>query len=183
MNTLDDNALMLKVKAGDLDRMSLLFERHNRKLFAFLFHMSHKREASEDMVQNVFYRMLKYRHTFTEESNFTGWMYHIARNVLKDQVKKYDIATRYDHIDDHEEHIAGGITADGYLEKKQARSELYDAMRRLSDASREILTLSRFQELKYSEIGNLLGINEGAVKVRVYRAMQELKNIYTKIER
>src|SRR6202000_2836526 len=142
--------MMLKVKAGDLDRMGLLFERHNRKLYGFLFHMSHKREASEDMVQNVFYRMLKYRHTFTEESNFTGWMYQIARNVLKDQVKKYEIATRYDDIDDHQERIGGGITADEQIEKKQARAELYEAMRRLSDANREILTLSRFQEMKYS---------------------------------
>ena len=183
MNTLDDNAMMLKVKAGDLDRMGLLFERHNRKLYGFLFHMSHKREASEDMVQNVFYRMLKYRHTFTEESNFTGWMYHIARNVLKDQVKKYELSNRYDHIDDHEERIGGGVTADGDLEKKQARTELYEAMRKLSDDNREVLTLSKFQELKYNEIGQILGIAEGAVKVRVYRAMQELKNIYTRIER
>jgi len=174
---------MLKVKAGDVDRMGLLFERYNRKLYGFLFHLSHKREASEDMVQNVFYRMLKYRHTFTEESNFTAWMYHIARNVLKDQVKKYEISNRYDHIDDHEERIPGGISADEQLEKRQARVELYDAMRKLSDDNRELLTLSRFQELKYSEIGQMLGINEGAVKVRVYRAMQELKNIYTKIER
>jgi len=175
--------MMLKVKAGDLDRMGLLFERHNRALFNFLFHMSHKREASEDMVQNVFYRMLKYRHTFTEESNFTGWMYHIARNVLKDQVKKYQLATQYDHIDDHEEKIGGGTSADEYLEKKQAKAELYEAMRKLSDDNREVLTLSKFQELKYNEIGQILGIAEGAVKVRVYRAMQELKNIYTKIER
>jgi RNA polymerase sigma factor (sigma-70 family) len=174
---------MLKVKAGDLDRMALLFERYNRQLYGFLFHMSHKREASEDMVQNVFYRMLKYRHTFTEDSNFTGWMYHIARNVLKDQVKKYELSNRYDHIDDHEERIGGGVTADEQLEKKQARNELYSAMRKLSDDNRELLTLSRFQELKYNEIGQILGITEGAVKVRVYRAMQELKSIYTKIER
>jgi len=183
LNTLDDSALMLKVKAGDLDRMSLLFERHNRKLFAFLFHLSHKREASEDMVQNVFYRMLKYRHTFTEESNFSGWMYQIARNVLKDQVKKYEIANRYEPIEAVEERIEGGTTADERLEKKQARAELFEAMRKLSDDNREILTMSRFQEMKHSEIGSILGINEGTVRVRIYRAMQELKNIYTRIER
>ena len=180
---LDDSALMLKVKAGDLDRMSLLFERHNRKLFAFLFHLSHKREASEDMVQNVFYRMLKYRHTFTEESNFSGWMYQIARNVLKDQVKKYEIANRYEAIEDVEERIDGGTAADERIEKRQARAELFDAMRKLSDDNREILTMSRFQEMKHSEIGGILGINEGAVRVRIYRAMQELKNIYSRIER
>ena len=183
MNALTDNAIMLRVKAGDLDRMGLLFERHNRALFGFLFHMTHRREASEDMVQNVFYRMLKYRHTFTEDSNFTGWMYHIARNVIKDQVKKYELSNKYDHIDDHEEKIGGGVTADEQLEKKQSRNELYEAMRKLNENDREILTLSKFQELKYPEIGEIMGITAGAAKVRVHRAIQDLKNIYLKMER
>jgi DNA-directed RNA polymerase specialized sigma24 family protein len=45
---------MLRVKAGDLDKMGLLFERYNRPLFAFFYHMTHKPDASEDLVQNVF---------------------------------------------------------------------------------------------------------------------------------
>jgi DNA-directed RNA polymerase specialized sigma24 family protein len=56
LNTLDDNAIMLKVKAGDLDRMGLLFQRYHRQLYGFLFHMTYQREASEDMVQQVFYK-------------------------------------------------------------------------------------------------------------------------------
>ncbi len=174
---------MLQVKTGDVDRMGLLFERHNRALYGFLFHMTHRREASEDMVQNVFYRMLKYRHTFTDESNFAAWMYHIARNVLKDQVKKYEFANKYDHIDDHEEKISGGTSADEQLEKKQARTELYEAMRKLSADDREILTLSRFQELRYPQVGEIMGITAGAARVRVHRAIQDLKNIYIKMER
>lgn len=79
---------MLKVKSGDLDKMSLLFERHHRPLYGFLFHSTGQKESSEDMVQNVFYRMLKYRHTFKGEGKFKTWMYHLARNVLNDYVKK-----------------------------------------------------------------------------------------------
>lgn len=58
---------MLQVKAGDVDKMGLLFERYHRKLFGFLYHLTGRADASEDLVQNVFYRMLKYRHTFTGE--------------------------------------------------------------------------------------------------------------------
>src|ERR1700742_1666571 len=101
---------MLQVKAGDLERMSLLFERHHRALFGFLFHLTLRREASEDMVQTVFYRMLKYRNSFTEASSFSGWMYHIARNVLKDQ--KFGLDNQYDPIDAHEEKMVGGALAD-----------------------------------------------------------------------
>ncbi|MEZ4903237.1 MAG: sigma factor [Spirosomataceae bacterium] len=88
MNILSDNALMLRVKADDLDKMGLLFERYHRPLFTFLYHSTGQRATSEDLVQTVFYRMLKYRHTFTEIGEFRTWMYHLARNALNDYFKK-----------------------------------------------------------------------------------------------
>jgi RNA polymerase sigma-70 factor (ECF subfamily) len=171
---------MLQVKAGDLERMSLLFERHHKALFGFLFHLTQRREASEDMVQTVFYRMLKYRESFTEGSNFSGWMYHIARNVLKDQ--KFGQDNKYDPIDAHEEKIAGGTLADERLEKAQSRQQLYHAMSLLSPDDREILMLNRMKELKYQEISEIMGITEGAARVRVFRAVEELKRIFIKKE-
>jgi RNA polymerase sigma factor (sigma-70 family) len=169
---------MLQVKAGDLERMGLLFERHHKALFGFLFHLTQRREASEDMVQTVFYRMLKYRNSFTEASNFSGWMYHIARNVLKDQ--KFGLDGRYEPIDEHEERIAGGTLADERLEKVQSHRQLYDAMSLLSADDREILMLNRMKELKYPEISEIMGISQGAARVRVFRAVEELKRIFIK---
>lgn len=182
MNTLTDNAIMLRVKAGDLDRMSLLFERYNRQLYGFLFHMTYDREASEDMAQHVFYKMLKYRYTFTGDGEFVAWMYQIARNTIKDMAKKNKNKVQQYDVDDMADRIGGGTLADEHLEKKQAKAELHRAMAKLSDDQREILTMSRFQELKHQEIGHILNISEGAVKVRVHRAMQELKDIYKKLE-
>src|ERR1700759_4883158 len=88
LDIFSDNSLMLKVKSGDLDKMALLFQRYHRPLYGFLYHMTGQREASEDMVQNVFYRMLRSRHTFTGDGEFKTWMYHLARNVVKDHYKK-----------------------------------------------------------------------------------------------
>jgi len=183
LNALTDNAIMLKVKAGDLDKMGLLFERYNRPLYGFLFHMTYQRETSEDMTQQVFYKMLKYRHTFTGSGEFIHWMYSIARNTIKDRVKSKKQQVRHEAIEDYGDRLAGGTTPDEQLEKKQAKKELYKAMERLSDDHREVLALSRFQELKYQEIARILNISEVAVKTRAHRAMQELKNIYIKIER
>ncbi len=174
---------MLRVKAGDLDRMGLLFQRHYRALYGFLFHMTYQREASEDMVQTVFYKMLRYRESFTGEGEFMAWMYQIARNVLKDNAKKGSRQGMQQDITEIADTLPGDASADGHLEKKQANAGLYKAMEKLSADNREVLTLSRFQELKYSEIGQVLGITEGAAKVRAFRAMQELKDIYTKMER
>ncbi|WP_159467871.1 RNA polymerase sigma factor [Dyadobacter sp. 3J3] len=168
---------MLRVKSGDLDKMGLLFERYHRTLFSFLYHMTGRADASEDLVQNVFYRMLKYRHTFTGEGEFRTWMYHLARNVLNDSIKQNK--SRY-HENVHElaDKIGGGISADLEFEKKQDSDMLHKAMGILSDEHREILVLSRFQELKYDEIAGILNITEGAVKVRVHRALGELKKVF-----
>jgi RNA polymerase sigma factor (sigma-70 family) len=173
---------MLRVKAGDVDRMGLLFERHHRKLFSFLYHMLGRADTSEDLVQNVFYRMLKYRHTYTGEGEFRTWMYHLARNVLADHIKKNRHAAHHADVADYAEKIGGGPRADEGLQREQEVATLHRALGRLSADNREVLILSRFQELKYEEIARVLNTTEGAVKVRVHRAMNELKTIYLRIE-
>ncbi len=173
---------MLKVKSGDLDKMALLFQRHHRPLYGFLYHMTNQRESSEDMVQNVFYRMLKSRHTFTGEGEFITWMYHLARNVLKDHIKKNRRSGNHYDMADFAEKIAGGEHADLLVEKKMEAKALQNAMANLSPESREILVLSRFQELKYFEIAQILDISVGAVKVRIHRAIAQLKTLYLQLE-
>src|ERR1700754_1990786 len=99
---------MLKVKSGDLDKMALLFQRYHRPLYGFLYHMTGQRESSEDMVQNVFYRMLRSRHTFTGDGEFRTWMYHLARNVLKDHLKSAGRSGSSRPMEDLEERLAEG---------------------------------------------------------------------------
>lgn len=180
MTDLNDNQLMQLVKAGDLDKMSLLFRRHYRSLYGFLYHMTHDRAGSEDMVQNIFYRMLKYRSSYTGRGAFQTWMFHIARNVLKDHSKKRQPVAVSDNLDSMTENLTDGKTVIDQLEKRQDQQQLYKAMELLKAEEREILTLSKFQELKYQEIAEILNISEGTVKVKVHRALNELKNIYQK---
>lgn len=173
---------MLRVKDGDLDKMGLLFERYNRPLFAFFYHMTHKPEVSEDLVQNVFYRMLKYKHTFTGEGEYRTWMYHLGRNALNDWVKKNRSFNFYD-VSEVADRVGGGTLADEHLERQQEKDFLHQALGELSPEYREVLILSRFQEMKYEEIAKVLNINEGLVKVRVHRALGELKKRFFTNER
>jgi len=182
LNSLTDNSLMLKVKSGELDKMGLLFERYHRPLYSFLYHMTRSSDICQDMVQNVFYRMLKYRHTFTGEGEFKTWMYHLARNVLNDHFKQNKTTNHYD-VHELADKIDGGVLADSELETSQNAEMLHQAIATLTPEHREILVLSRFQELKYKEIAGILKINEGAVKVRVHRALGELKKIFLKNNR
>jgi RNA polymerase sigma factor (sigma-70 family) len=177
--------LMLRVKDGDLDKMSVLFQRYHRQLFSFLYHMTSRRDASEDMVQNVFYRMLKYRHSFSGEGEFRSWMYHLARNVLSDTMRQ-DKKTAHDDVHAMADRIGGGLGPDVELEQREEIDSLHRAIAMLTPDHREILVMSRFQELKYDEIAQILNISESAIKVRVHRAMGELRKVFltrvTKIE-
>jgi RNA polymerase sigma factor (sigma-70 family) len=172
---------MLKVKSGDLDKMALLFQRYHRPLFGFLYHMSGHQESSQDMVQSVFYRMLKSRQTFTGNGEFKTWMYHIARNVLSDHFKK-NRRTAFSDISGLEEKMSADLRTEELVEKKMAVQALRKALTTLSPESREILVLSRFQELKGAEIAEILNISVGAVKVRIHRAISQLKILYMELE-
>ena len=183
MDTFSDNALMLKVKNGDIDKMGLLYERYHRQLFRFIFNMSRQKELSEDMVQNVFFRMLKYPDGFLGFGEFKIWMYHIARNVVYDHFRNVKRTPLHYDLTNYEERVEGDLSADSRLDKEQELKTLETAMGKLSDENRELLILCRFQELKYNEIAKILNTTEGAIKVRVHRALNQLKTNYLKIEK
>ena len=80
---------MLAVRDGYVERIGVLFDRYHRMLFNFFLRLTPNRGLSEDLVQEVFFRMLKYRHTFQAGTNFTAWMYQIGRNAHIDQMRKH----------------------------------------------------------------------------------------------
>ena len=182
MDTFSDNELMLKVKNGDIDKMGLIYERYHRQLYRFIFNMTRQKELSEDMVQNVFLRMLKYPEGFMGFGEFKMWMYHIARNAIYDHFRKVRRTPAYSDVKDFEERIEGEHRTDAHLEKEQELKTLETAMGKLSDENRELIILCRFQEMKYNEIAKLLNTTEGAIKVRVHRALNQLKSNFLRIE-
>ena len=77
-----DELIMEAVKSGDLQQASVLFERYNKRIFNFLARLTMNREVAEDLTQNVFLRMIKYRSSFKTGNKFQAWIYQIARNVF-----------------------------------------------------------------------------------------------------
>ncbi|WP_339788507.1 RNA polymerase sigma factor [uncultured Imperialibacter sp.] len=187
MNALDDNSLMLKVKAGDLDKMALLYERHNRNLFGFFYKLTGSGSVSEDLVHNVFYRMLKYRYTFTEDTSgshrFTAWMYHLARNVNADHYKKQKKVSYTDDMEPWERKLKVDENAHSQMAKSQDLELLQKAIKHLAPEKQEMLILTKYQGMKYEQVADIFGITEGAVKVRMHRVLQELREAYLKLEK
>jgi RNA polymerase sigma-70 factor (ECF subfamily) len=173
---------MIKVKEGDLDRLGLLFERYRKPLFGFFYGMNRDAELCEDLVQNVFYRILKYRYLFRGEGDFRTWMFHIARNVNNDHFRKGKNKQK-DQLEQWQDRLGTDQNRMTDFERDDEVHLLSMAMDRLPEDRREILLLSKYQDRKYKEIGEIIGCSEGAVKVKVFRALQELRAVYKQLEK
>ena len=157
MKSMEDEQIMRDVRAGEVAKLETLFDRHSRALLHYFLHLTGNRAVSEDLVQEVFFRILKYRHTYQNETTFRAWMFQIGRNV------------HIDHAGRHKAEVAMP-----QAQNKQEAALLHRALASLPEDKREVLIMSRFLDLKYEEIAIVLKCEVGTVKVRVYRALREL---------
>ncbi len=175
---------MGRVREGVLDGLAELFERHHRALFRYFVHLGASHDLGEDLVQEVFFRILKYRMTFHDGADFAPWMYRIARNTHADTLRKrrFEVIPGggQDMINDAP---GGGESADERMVRRQEAALLRRALEMLPPDKREVLVLSRFQDLKYEQIASLLDCEVNTVKVRVFRAVRALGETYERLVR
>ena len=176
-----DHVLMLAVRDGDLDALGELFERHHGPLFGFLVKLTGDRTGAEDIAQVVFQRMLKYRHTYRDDGSFTAWMYHLARRCAADHFRKSNAAPHATDPSDLHQHADESPHAAQHASVRDDHELLRTALARLAHDDREVLLLSRFQELSFAEISGILECSVGAAKVRAHRALRELREIYFRL--
>lgn len=174
--TVADEDLMLQVRSGEAEMLGVLFDRYQTPLYNFYTKMTQDRALSEDLVQDVFLRILRYRQTYRPGTPFRAWMYQIARNARVDAMRK--VKPDAPMLTEP----AAPASADSAQQKQEAQL-LQRALLQLPEDKREILILSRFQELKYEEIARMMGCEVGAVKVRVHRALQQLREVFRRLER
>jgi RNA polymerase sigma-70 factor (ECF subfamily) len=177
--TVNDEALMRAVREGDLTRLGTLFDRYHLALFDFLNRMTGRRDVAEDLVQEVFLRILKYRATYRDDARFETWAFRIARNARADYYMKRDTIEPLS-----DEALASPDGAPGpedELERQGEAALLRRALLQLRDDRRELIILARYRGMKYEAIAELLGVDTGTIKVRIHRALGELRNIYLRM--
>jgi len=177
---MNDEDIMSKVKDGSVQMLAILFERHHVKLYNYFLRLTRNKNTSEDLAQDVFFRILKYRNTYRKESKFTTWMYRIGRNVHIDHLKKNKDEMPLDDL--WEQETASTPQPDEQTETEQDTVYLHKALSLLPPAKKEILVLSRFQEMKYNDISNVLGCSLASVKTRVHRALNDLRKTYMELK-
>jgi RNA polymerase sigma factor (sigma-70 family) len=172
----DDDILMIKVKKGDLDSLSPLFERYHVKMYNFFYRNSHDQELSMDLTQDLFQRIITYRHTYQEGANFKTWIYKMAKNLNIDYYRKNH---KWNMVYDTTEDLGGeGKLISEELVYDEEKQQLFKAIDKLNEEQKELIELSRFQDLKYSEISEITGDSVANIKVKVHRAIKKLKEVY-----
>jgi RNA polymerase sigma factor (sigma-70 family) len=175
-----DETIMAAVRGGNLKEASVLFDRYHKKIFNFLATMTNDRHSAEDLTQNVFLRLIKYRNSFRDDSRFQPWIYQIARNVFtdhyhgeKNRLNNIDVEKISDHIPDNDD-------ARSMEEKEQL---LMHCMDKLSEDERELLVLTRFQHMKYEEAAQVMETTVANIKVKVHRAIGKLRQYYFELDK
>jgi RNA polymerase sigma-70 factor (ECF subfamily) len=172
---LTDEKIMLRVREGHVSELTELFDRYHVKLFNIFWRLTMDKSVSEDLTQTLFYRIMKYRHSFNvEQGTFKSWIYRMARNIHLDfcneQAKRPDRARKKDH--------EGEWPGSEEVYNEDHLVKLDKALLQLDPDQLELIVLSRFQGLKYEEISQIKDISVPAIKVRVHRAIKELRQIY-----
>ncbi len=175
-----DEMIMEAVKNGDLQQASLLFERYHKRIYNFLARMASDRELADDLTQNVFLRMIRYRSSYKVGLKFQSWIYQMARNAFADHYRAHgnrnanfiDVEKISDRIQDPQE------------QEEQARREglLQQSMELLEPDQRELLVMTRFQHMKYEEVAQILDTTVANIKVKVHRAIAKLREHYFQLE-
>ena len=175
MKHLSDQELMAIVQAGDLSPASEIYDRYSGRIYNFAFRFLKNAEAAEDATQEVFVKMLKHANQFHGDAKLSTWLFSITANWCRDYLRKADNKAK------EAEDVLIQLPApsenapDRNLEKREDELRVQRALSALTPEQREAILLSRYQGLSYAEIAQISGCSEGAVKTRVFRAMETLK--------
>lgn len=176
---MNDEMIMEAVKNGDLQQASVLFDRYHKRIYNFLARMTLSKVLAEDLTQNVFLRMIKYRESYREGNKFHAWIYQIARNVFSDHYQMHK--RKFSGLVDVEQ-VGEFIADEPGIEQDEREKILHRSLALLNEEQRELLILTRFQHLKYEEVAVMMDTTVANIKVKVHRAIQKLREHYFQLE-
>ena len=175
-----DEQIMDFVKDGNLQQMSELYNRHYKRIYNFYRKMQLEQAISEDLTQNTFERVIKYRDSFRKDSQFVPWLYRIASNVKNDHFRgqKLKIVGEVNEAI-YKNHESYSIDASPREEQKD---RLKLALKKLNPDQQKLIWLAKYEGMKYEEVASVMDLSLSNVKVKIHRAIKDLRNIYLEMQ-
>jgi len=176
MDTIRDESLMGMFCDGKPEAFQLLFERYRDKVFRFIHAVYMKNRANaEDCTQETFIKVIQHRYSFNREMSFAAWLYAIARNHCLNQIrqsKAMDLRTgelRESTLDAPDKDSAQ------LLENRELGRRIQSAVHGLQEKPRAVFVLREIEGLPYSEISEIMGMEEGSLRTQLHRAKTQLR--------
>ena len=170
----DDKRLLERVRRGDAGGAEELFERYAPALLRFTDRMLSNRESAEEVTQEVFVKVISRAHQYDGRAAVSSWLFAIAANACRDR-RRRDRRAAVVPLDSIADLPSRGEGIEARLAGRERSAAVRRALDELSEEQREALILARYHGLPYAEIARVLGISVGAVKTRVFRAVETLK--------
>ncbi len=184
-----DEVLMMRFQSGDRTAFGSLVTKHKKPIFNFVLRLVRSPSAAEDLVQDVFVKVVQSAVDFKHESKFSTWAYTIARNICIDHLRKMALR-QHPSLDQPRGDAGGGEgptlldrTADtrpgAAVERTVIGAELGQRIARCVEAlpqeQREVFLLREIADLPFKDIAGITGVPENTVKSRMRYALERLQ--------
>jgi RNA polymerase sigma-70 factor (ECF subfamily) len=179
---MEEKELVERLKKGDDLAYREVIRRYGRKMFGLIFSMTKKRDETEEIMQEVFLKVIKHIKDFREDSLFSTWLFRITVNTALSYMKKKkrkresliselkrDEEERIDFEDKEEK------GTDETLETEERRKIVQTAIESLPQSYRIAIILKDIEGMPLTEVAKILKLSEGGTKVRLHRARLMLK--------
>jgi RNA polymerase sigma-70 factor (ECF subfamily) len=180
----EDRILVERAQNGDTKAFDDLVRKYTPKLYGLVYNMTSNREDTADLLQDIFAKAYRSIRRFMGKSSFYTWIYSISVNMTLNFLKK-----RGRHVKVSMDDVDSGIQNDPDFIKvttgpgplrdvdlHELQKKLNEAMLKLSEDHRTVVTLFDIQGLQHAEISNILGVSEGTIRSRLFYAHRQLQN-------
>jgi RNA polymerase sigma factor RpoE len=180
---IDDLTLVRRAQSEDMRAYDLLVRRYQERIYATVYHMTSNHDDANDLAQETFIKAFRALKTFKGDSSFYTWIYRIAVNKTINFLKqrKNRVQISLNDVDFNAEHdpdlvaLTSERTPRRDLNLSELQEKLNEAMLKLSEHHRMVVTLHDVQGLSHEEIGKIMDCNVGTVRSRLFYARQQLQ--------
>jgi len=179
MNDKTDEELIKDFQKGNIKSYNHLVYRYKDRLFNYIYNFVHDIDLAEDLLQDTFLKLYTHKNSYREVAKFSTWIYTIAGNFAKTELRKFQRRKTYSHSDmsfDNNEFIIedkNATPSDVFL-NRGLRDSLNECLSLLPLNFKTIIILRDIQELSYDEISTIVKLPLGTVKSRINRARLKL---------
>lgn len=150
-----------------------IYRRYSGALLRYFYRMMWKdNERAQDMLHDVFVKVIENKNSFDVNRTFKTWIYSIAHNMCKNEYRKFELRKSVDHLVVQADEVDAGI--DLQLDNDAFRERLSILLETLADEDRSLFTLRYENELQFNEIASILGMPEGTAKSRLFYLKKKL---------